>query len=326
MMVSNGSIPILNFDAFYRSPHSAKIQLLIQRYRETLTTYGFGKLIHIGIQSRTIERAYREVRKFFGLPEKVKFSYCGVARPGIDPMGYVPPRTERAKSASRANLMEMFQFGNSSYVENNWPDRELPYFRKTMETLYREATDIAGPYLMSITERAYGYAHISLASLLTDGNTSIRLIRYAPLDDLNADNDEPLAEQHEDSNLKTILLPNEVDGPDTQIKLPGQGWISLGNEKGVFIINSGDMLKIFSMHDKEIPRFTQLERADLIRYLLENGTIPSTTHRVARPYDRTKASYRIAIFLHPRKDVVLAHGVTAGEFLKARMMENYSHI
>ena len=323
-IVSNGLIPVLDFEALNRSPHSRKSLRMIEEYREILSRFGFEKIQRIGITPRTILNAYKQVRFFFGLPLDEKMKYQSKTEFG-DPMGYIPARTERAKGAAKPNLMEMFQFGNPAYGYNVWPDTEYAQFRKVMETLYYEAADVAGPTLMTATERAYGYPDGSLSSILANGNTSIRLIRYAPLDDLDATDDEPLSERHEDINLKTILLPNAIDGPDTQILLPESTslWHSLGNQAGVFIINSGDMLKLFSTRYLDVPCDVSRALPDLLPDLLSYAVIPSTTHRVQRPVDRTKASYRIVIFLHPRPLVILAHGISAGNFLKFRMSENY---
>lgn len=325
-MVSNGMIPVLDFDSLTRAPHSRKSARTLELYRSNLSQFGFEKIRNIGISPRLIQAAYRQLRLFFSLTSEVKRKYHKKTQFG-DRMGYIPPRTEVARGADKANLMEMFQFGNPDYGFNIWPPKTLlPLFRKTMEALYQEAIDIAGPSLLQATEKSFGYPAGLLSQMLTNGNTSIRLIRYAPLDVLHAQDDEPLAEQHEDINLKTILLPNAVDGPDTQIRLPDSSmlWYSLGNEPGVFIINSGDMLKLFSTRYYEAPLDMGRELDVLLPHLLDSAVIPSTTHRVARPVDRRKASYRIAIFLHPRPDIVLAHGITAGDFLKFRMAENYS--
>jgi isopenicillin N synthase-like dioxygenase len=57
--------------------------------------------------------------------------------------------------------------------------------------------------------------------------------------------------------------------------------------------------------------------------LASGGYYPATTHRVVNPTgdEARRPRMSLPLFLQPADEVVLAHGRTAGEFLKQRIAE-----
>ena len=120
-------------------------------------------------------------------------------------------------------------------------------------------------------------------------------IHYPPVE--NAEQGATRAAAHEDINLITLLLSGSK--PGLQAKDADGNWHDISCDSGMITINNGDMLAMAS-----------------------NDYYPSTTHRVVNPdVGQNHSRYSMPMFLHPRSEVLLKPGITADEYLQARLKE-----
>jgi isopenicillin N synthase-like dioxygenase len=101
---------------------------------------------------------------------------------------------------------------------------------------------------------------------------------------------------HRDFDLITLLLG--ANRPGLEIQARDGRWWSLTPSDTSIVVNAGDILAIES-----------------------RGRIPSTMHRVVSPASLDGGRISMAYFVHPRREVPLADGRSAGEFLDARLRD-----
>jgi isopenicillin N synthase-like dioxygenase len=130
---------------------------------------------------------------------------------------------------------------------------------------------------------------------LTRTNFGLRLNYYPPL---SADQDRSGAGRllgHEDVDLFTILPATKVDGLQVWNHRSGK-WVRLNPPYGSIIINTGDYMQ----------RIT-------------NDRLPSTTHRVGKPSDRShlstaRVSFPVAVYVWEEEILEVLPGLGAPKY------------
>ncbi|MBI1754382.1 MAG: isopenicillin N synthase family oxygenase [Acidobacteria bacterium] len=257
------------------------IQVLGDSFRHT----GFVKVAGHQIRPSDVDGAYAAARAFFALPEDAKRRHFVPGTGGA--RGFTSFGSEHAKDQSVGDLKEFWHVGQelpeghplkAAYGDNLWPDAEVPSFKAHTLALYRALEDCAGTLLEALA-LYLDLPQRSLADMVVDGNSILRLIHYPALKDRFIEGGVRSA-AHEDINLIT-LLPAATDAGLQLLDRSGV-WRAVDGLPGEIVADAGDMLS---------------------RHL--NLKIPSTTHRVINP-DRTDAArYSMPFFCHPRPDVVL---------------------
>jgi isopenicillin N synthase-like dioxygenase len=257
------------------------IRLLGDSLRHT----GFVKVAGHAVQPADIEGAYEAARAFFALPESVKRGYQVPGGGGA--RGFTSFGSEHAKDNPVGDLKEFWHVGQELaeghplkplYGDNLWPDAEVPGFRPHTLALYRALEACAGTLLEALA-LYLGLPERSLADLIVDGNSILRIIHYPALRERFIEGGVR-SSAHEDINLIT-LLPAATDGGLQLLDREGR-WHAVDGLEGEIVADAGDMLS---------------------RHL--NLKIPSTTHRVINPENPDAARYSMPFFCHPRPEVVL---------------------
>jgi isopenicillin N synthase-like dioxygenase len=101
---------------------------------------------------------------------------------------------------------------------------------------------------------------------------------------------------HRDFDLITLLLG--ANRPGLEIQARDGRWWPLTPSSGSIVVNAGDILALES-----------------------GGRIPSTPHRVVAPASPDGGRISMVYFVHPRRELPLANGLSAGEFVDARLRE-----
>jgi isopenicillin N synthase-like dioxygenase len=252
---------------------------------ESLTHTGFVKVAGHRVSKADVDGAYRAARDFFALPEEVKARY--IVPDGGGARGFTPFGQEHAKDNPVGDLKEFWHVGQELppghplmevYGPNRWPDDAVPGFKAHTLALYRALEDCAGTLLQGIA-LFLGLPERSLADMIVDGNSILRIIHYPALKDRYLEGGVR-ASAHEDINLIT-LLPSATDSGLQLLDRDGT-WHAVEGLEGEIVADAGDML---SRH--------------------VNLRIPSTTHRVVNPGSPDAVRYSMPFFCHPRPEVLL---------------------
>ncbi|MFO0557520.1 MAG: 2-oxoglutarate and iron-dependent oxygenase domain-containing protein [Polyangiales bacterium] len=300
-------LPIVDYRLFESASKSDQ-EAFAKSFGDGLRTHGFGVVAGHPITRDRIERAFSLIEAFFA--QSFDFKKRFIVPESEGNRGYVPFGAERAVGAPVADLKEFFHVGQerpapgANLLPNCWPTHSTA-FREELLALYSDF-EITAKGLLTAIARYLGLADDHFSSMITGGDSILRLIHYPPVA-----NDAPegaiRAAAHEDINLITLLAEGSTGG----LELLGRdgGWHPVSSLRGHLVINAGDML----------------QRAS-------HGRIRSTTHRVVNPKGENKARFSIPFFTHPRPDVLLqpmapepgysgpAHtAITAGDYLRERL-------
>jgi isopenicillin N synthase-like dioxygenase len=257
------------------------IRLLGDSLRHT----GFVKVAGHLVQQADVDGAYEAARAFFALPEAVKLRYQVPGGGGA--RGFTSFGSEHAKDQSVGDLKEFWHVGQElpanhllkhTYGDNLWPEGEVPGFKAHALALYRALEDCADTLLEAIA-LYLGLDERSLADMIVDGNSILRIIHYPALRDRYLEGGVRSA-AHEDINLITLLPA--ATGSGLELLHRDGTWRAVDGLAGEIVVDAGDML---SRH--------------------VNLKIPSTTHRVVNPDSPDAVRYSMPFFCHPRPGVLL---------------------
>jgi isopenicillin N synthase-like dioxygenase len=257
------------------------IRVLGDSFRHT----GFVKVAGHQVRQADVDGAYEAARAFFALTEDTKRRYQVPGTGGA--RGFTSFGSEHAKDNPVGDLKEFWHVGQelpaghplkASYGENLWPEAEVPYFKPHTLALYRALEDCAGTLLEGLA-LYLGLPERSLADMILEGNSILRIIHYPALRDRYIEGGVR-SSAHEDINLIT-LLPAATDSGLQLLDRDGT-WRAVDGLAGEIVADAGDML---SRH--------------------VNLKIPSTTHRVINSDNPEAVRYSMPFFCHPRPEVVL---------------------
>ncbi len=257
------------------------IRVLGDSFRHT----GFVKVAGHQVRQADVDGAYEAARTFFALTEDIKRRYQVPGTGGA--RGFTSFGSEHAKDNPVGDLKEFWHVGQelpaghplkASYGENLWPEAEVPYFKPHTLALYRALEDCAGTLLEGLA-LYLGLPERSLADMILEGNSILRIIHYPALRDRYIEGGVR-SSAHEDINLIT-LLPAATDSGLQLLDRDGT-WRAVDGLAGEIVADAGDML---SRH--------------------VNLKIPSTTHRVINSDNPEAVRYSMPFFCHPRPEVVL---------------------
>ena len=260
-----------------------------ERFCQSLKETGFAVITDHPIPADLVSRVYEKWSQFFHSEEKHRYTFKPESQ-----AGYFPFRSENAKDYSIKDLKEFFHI---------YPRSEMPeYLMKDTWDLYQRLVNLGESLLKWIElasppEVVNGFS-IPLSQMTQDSKENLlRVIHYPPI---KGDEEAGAirAAAHEDINLITLLCSATASGLEV---LDTQGkWHSVPCDAGSIAINAGDMLQLAS-----------------------HAYYKSTTHRVVNPVggDAKQPRYSMPLFLHPRPEVILNKDITAGMYLKQRLLD-----
>ena len=257
-------------------------------FARSLRETGFGVLYNHPVDQKLIDEVYADWKKFFA-DDALKEKYMR------DPQkqdGYFPPSiSEVAVGAKHKDLKEFYHI----YPDGRFPEEH----RKKSLEMYRQLSELAQTLLKWIEahlpQEIAEKLSMPLGKMIENSpQTLLRVIHYPPMGE-----DVPAgavrAAAHGDINLLTALVGATTSG--LQVKDAEGNWHDVPCDRESIAVNIGDMLQKCT-----------------------DGYYQSTIHRVVNPEanDRS-ARLSMPLFLHPRPEVVLKPGLTADEYLNARL-------
>lgn len=262
-----------------------------KRFAETLGAalegIGFAILSNHGIDEKLYETAEQKVIELFETTTIADRMRYEAKRFGSVNQGYFPIKET---TVIHPDLVEGWVFCRRAFdLDKDAKFNEKDFWaREGFEPVFREVVKAQEKLILPIMQSILRYLKVDenlYNEKLTKTNFGFRLNYYPPI---SAQDDESGAGRmlgHEDVDLFTFLPAQNVDGLQV-FNRENNKWIRLNAPKGMIVLNTGDYMQ----------RIT-------------NDRLPSTTHRVSKPLDKSLNS-------KPRISIPMAIYVWEDEILE----------
>ena len=260
------------------------------RIGAALAESGFLVLENHGIAAARWERALAAAARAFALPADVKARYRGPD--DGSQRGYLELRTEAGDGRDALDRKEAWHARPRGHrFTNLFPD-EVPEFEPCMLALVDALETLAARILAGIDAFLGEPADRFVQSVR--GGDSLFRVNFYPDSTAGCAHHRFLA--HRDFDVVSLLLG--ADRPGLEIQKRDGSWWPITPSSASIVVNAGDILALES-----------------------HGRIPSSPHRVVSPARSDGGRMSMVYFVSPRPDMRLANGLSAGEFVDARLRD-----
>lgn len=274
-------IATLDFARFLKG-NAAEKAAFAEEFAGALGEIGFAVLTGHGVDAALYDALHDDVIELFTatpLEEKMRFR---AARHGSVAQGYFPLEET---SEIHPDLVEGWVWCRRAFDIPQ--QRETPFEpgkfwpKPQQERQFRRLVEAHEPLFKPIAQAMFmglGIDPHAYDEKLTQTNFGLRLNYYPPMTDAQDSSGAGRLFGHEDVDLFTILPASRVDGLQVWNHRSGK-WVRMRAPDGSIIINTGDYMQ----------RIT-------------NDRLPSTTHRVGKPTDRShrsvaRVSFPMAVYV-----------------------------
>jgi isopenicillin N synthase-like dioxygenase len=281
MKVKANEIPVLDLASWL---HGGNPESLVRQLREACLNIGFFYVAGHGVAPAVIENLEDEMKHYFSLPESYRLA------DRVDERfrrGYMPFGMSKQRDFD-PDLKESFDFGvdlplSDPDVEmhrplhgpNRWPVHQTTL--KSAAETYFEQTSILGRNLTRLFALALGKEEDFFLKHFTKPMVQTRLIHYPSQEQENSRHLG--AAPHTDYGFLTLLIQDPIGG--LELKTRSGDWIAAPYIPGTYVINLGDMFKVWT-----------------------NDLFVSNLHRVINTTGRERFS--IPTFFNPNFDTPVA--------------------
>jgi len=239
-------IPVIDVGDLLRSATSPAAATAIDQMAEACKTWGFFQIVNHAITGAQIDTVWRQAHAFFDLPLQEKMK---IERSKSNPWGFY----NHELTKNQRDKKEVFDFTREGvdpiYGERNrWPAGQHE-FRSTMTAYLDACADLSLGLLEGFCLGLDLPADFMQRDFANRHTGFVRL-NYYPVDD-------PLAQDgangagaadlgihhHTDAGALTVLLQDEVSG--LQVYRDGY-WYTVPHVDGALVINTGDMMQVWS--------------------------------------------------------------------------------
>jgi len=259
-----GRVPVIDIGEIVRDAGSPGAATAVRAIGRACREWGFFQVVNHGVDRTLTEATWRETRRFFAQPASVK---SAIMRSRENPWGYY--NNELTKN--QRDRKEVFDFTTEGVDPiygacNRWPDLD-DSFRETM-TGYRDAVTRLSFALLEAFCVGLGLPADFMRADFEGGHTGFIRLNYYPVADPLRDSDIahlPVADlgvhHHTDAGALTVLLQDEVGGLQV---FRDDCWHDIPPVPGAFVINTGDMMQVWSndRYQAAIHRVLAMERRD----------------------------------------------------------------
>lgn len=240
--------------------------------------FGFFQVVNHGISEALIEDVWEAAIDFFSQPQAEKRR---LTRSKENTRGYY----DRELTKNARDLKEVLDLAQVRYPDlpddhpsnvheidgqNQWP--ELEGFRSTIVSYLVACNDVALWLLAAFCAGLGEHSH-ALQAEFGPGHTSFLRMNHYPLDDLLSDDEaaqvtelgDMALHHHSDAGALTLLLQDEVGG--LQVAHDG-GWLDVEPIPGAIVVNTGDMMQVWSNDRYKAALHRVLPRSNAERYSL----------------------------------------------------------
>ena len=269
----------------YTSPRAA------QEFVSSLKETGFAVLTNHPIRPELIGTVYQDWASFFESETKFESLFDDSS---VEQSGYFPFKSEQAKGYSTKDLKEFYHYKGGHPLPRGMGEKTPQLF----DDLLTLGAEVLGWIEAELPDDLAQTLSEPLPQMIQKSDMHVlRILHYPPLMEEDLEGAERAA-PHEDINLITILPAATL--PGLEVLDQQDRWHEVSCDQGMLVFNTGDMLE----------RATQ-------------GFYKSTTHRVVSPVGEARSypRYSLPLFVHARREVQIAPGCTAEDYLAERLRE-----
>jgi len=239
-------VPVIDIGSLRRG-RGERASLAIAAIAEACASWGFFQVVGHGVDRPLINALRREAAAFFARPQREKES---LLRSRENPWGYY--NNELTKN--QRDRKEVFDFTGDGAdpvygAGNRWPETPAS-FRQALSA-YRDACERLSLELLEAMCAGLGLAPDFLTPAFHPAHTGFVRLNYYPVADPLAGRDDVVhldaaalgVHHHTDAGALTVLLQDDVGG--LQVFNDGY-WYDVPPLDGAFVINTGDMMQVWS--------------------------------------------------------------------------------
>ncbi len=275
------SVPVIDVGAVTRDATSAESQAAVDDIARACRDWGFFQVVNHNVSDKLISKTWSQTRRFFAEPVPVKEA---VMRSRENPWGYY--NNELTKN--QRDKKEVFDYTTDGIdpiysAENRWPSMDAE-FRETLRS-YRDACTELGLSLLEAFCVGLDLPPAHMHKEFAEDHTGFIRLNYYPVKDPLASSGItklPKADlgvhHHTDAGALTVLLQDDVGG--LQVFKDGF-WHDIPPVPGAFVINTGDMMQVWSndYYQAAIHRVLAMDTSD--RYSIPFFFNPSASTEVS---------------------------------------------
>ncbi|KAI5479561.1 oxidoreductase,Oxoglutarate/iron-dependent oxygenase family [Pseudohyphozyma bogoriensis] len=243
----SGSVPTIDLSAYLTGSLSSSEELeLAEKWREACKSVGFAYIRgwESVMPADVIARAFDFSERFFSLPYEEK-----------DHLRYTSEAANRGQK-------ETFEIGNDAMPQypEHWPEEDrlgLTGFRETFKAFHANG-HVLQSKLMALIALSLGLPKDYFEAGINEKPNHLRLLHYPVQTSHESVAHGSRFHAHTDIGTLTCLWQDDVGG--LEVKPPGGSWVTVPPQEGTFLINCGDILKLWT-----------------------NDQVSSTVHRTALP-------------------------------------------
>ncbi len=283
--ISVTEVPVIDLSDLY-SGDARRYREIATQITEACQGLGFFYVTNHGIEQAKIDRVFAVAKQFFALPVEQKMEIYLGKSPNY--RGYLPFKMMGMDPSLKGNLHEAFQIhpelgpddpdviaGKRLHGPNQWP-AALPELRESMMDYYRDMLRLSNQFLRMFAV-GLDLEPETFLKYFRKPMTMHRVMHYppqAPSDPGDSVGTRP----HTDSGAFTFLYQDNIGGLEI---LDREGnWIRVPPLEGAFVINIGEMMKVWT-----------------------DGLFSATPHRVITRYGEDR--YSMPFIATPDFDAVI---------------------
>ena len=274
-------VPVIDIGHLLYDSSSELARGAVNEIAQACQDWGFFQVINHGIPADLIEDVWHQTRAMFALPDDEKRS---VLRSKDNPWGYYPNELTK----NQRDKKEVFDFTREGvdpiYGKSNRWLADQDAFKATMLKYFDACTELSLALLEAFCiglKLPADYMHDNFAT----NHTGFLRLNYYPIEDPMANSGiehQPVADlgihHHTDAGALTVLLQDEVGG--LQVYKDGY-WHNIAPVPGAIVINTGDMMQVWSNNIYQSPIHRVLAMETKKRYSLPFFFNPSATCKVS---------------------------------------------
>ena len=239
----------------------------VQQIADACCEWGFFQITNHGVSPDLIGQTWAQTRAFFAQPVEQKES---ILRTRENPWGYY--NNELTKN--QRDRKEVFDYTVDGVdpvydAGNRWPGFDAQ-FRPAMEA-YRDRCIALSLRLLEMMSEGLGLDPTILNSQFDPEHTGFVRLNYYPVDDPMQGRDDvehlDVADlgihHHTDAGALTILQQDDVGGLQVY---NDDMWFDVPPVDGAFVINTGDMMQVWSNDHYQAPIHRVLAMSETARY------------------------------------------------------------